>query len=163
MMKAAGCYRLHLAVESGSQRILSDIMKKPVKLDKALEVIQYADDIGFEIIGYFMIGLPSETKDEVMQTVELAANDAFDYVVFSIYTPEMDTPLYAYCVENELLDEGETLSQLSKRAESNLIFEEFDREFLVDIRKNRWKEINFSNPDRKKKIEKMFGGTLYVE
>ena len=47
------------------------------------------------------------------------------------------------------------------RAESNLIFKEFDREFLVDIRKNSWKEINFSDPDRTKKIEKMFGSALH--
>jgi magnesium-protoporphyrin IX monomethyl ester (oxidative) cyclase len=157
LMRDAGCYRLHLAVESGSQRILSEIMKKPVDLGKAMGAIAHAKKLDFEIIGYFMIGLPTETKDEVLQTVELSMNDLFDYVVFSIYTPEVDTPLYDYCVANGLLDNTADSSGLSKRVESNLMFQEYDKAFLTDIRRNVWREINFSGQERREKIEKMFG------
>jgi len=157
LMRQSGCYRLNIALESGSQRILSEVMRKPVELRKAMEAIEYAKQLDFEIIGYFMIGLPTETKDEVLRTVELARSDLFDYVVFSIYTPEIGTPMYDYCVQNELLDRISDTSDLSKRAESNLMFKEYDREFLKDIRQNVWKEINFSSQERRKKIEKMFG------
>jgi magnesium-protoporphyrin IX monomethyl ester (oxidative) cyclase len=157
LMRKSGCYRLHLALESGSQRILSEIMRKPVELRKAMRTVEYAKHLDFEIIGYFMIGLPTETKDEVLRTVELARSDLFDYVVFSIYTPEIDTPLYDYCVQNELLDRSSDTSDLSKRAESNLVFKEYDREFLTDIRQNVWKEINFSSQERRERIEEMFG------
>jgi magnesium-protoporphyrin IX monomethyl ester (oxidative) cyclase len=157
LMKESGCYRLHLALESGSQRILSEIMGKPIELRKAMDVIEHAKRLDFEIIGYFMIGLPTETRDEVLKTVELARNDLFDYVVFSIYTPETGTPLHDYCVEHGLFDRDADSSDLSKRAESNLIFEEYDREFLADIRQNVFREINFSNQERRQKIEQMFG------
>lgn len=157
LMKDAGCYRLHLAVESGSQRILSEVMRKPVDLRKAMEAIAYAKKLDFEIVGYFMIGLPTETKDEVLQTVELARNDLFDYVVFSIYTPEVGTSLHDYCVANGLLDRASDPSHLSKRVESNLVFEEYDKAFLTDIRQNAWREINFGVPERREKISKMFG------
>ncbi len=160
LMKRAGCYRLHLAIESGSQRILSDIMKKPVSLGKALDIVNYARQLDFEIIGYFMIGLPSETREEILKTVRLAKNDLFDYVVFSIYTPEMGTELYDYCRENGLLDQGTDVSDLSKRAESNLLrFEGYDKDFLVNIRGKLWKEINFGDPVRREKLERMFGVT----
>ena len=107
-----------------------------------------------------MIGLPTETKVEVLKTVELARNEAFDYVVFSIYTPEIDTELYDYCVERQLLDESQPLHHLSKRAASNLRYPDYDLDFLMDIRKNVWKEINFNHPAKKRKIEKMFGSAV---
>ena len=156
LMKESGCYKLPLAVESGTQRILTDIMNKPVDLKKHVPLIEYAKKIGFEIIGYFMIGLPTETKNEILETVKLAENKMFDYVVFSIYTPEKGTDLYEYCLENNLLKNNE-IGNLSKRAESNLKFPDFDNTFLVEIRNEKWKEINFEDENRKKKLSKMFG------
>ncbi|MBW1699116.1 MAG: B12-binding domain-containing radical SAM protein [Deltaproteobacteria bacterium] len=158
LMKLSGCYRLHLAIESGSQRILDKIMKKPIKLTEVLQLLNYAKELDFEIIGYFMIGLPTETRAEVLKTVALAKNKAFDYVVFSIYTPEKNTELYNYCINNNLLDNDKPLYRLSKRAASNLRFKDYDEKFLISIRNDVWKQINFAEPKRKEKIKRMFGG-----
>jgi hypothetical protein len=78
-------------------------------------------------------------------------------VVFSIYTPEIGTPLHDYCVANGLLEKTSDPSHLSKRAESNLRFVEYDKTFLTDIRQNARREINFGARERRVKIEKMFG------
>ena len=157
MMKRSGCYRLHLAIESGSQRILTDIMKKPIHLSKILKLLTQAKKLDFEMIGYFMIGLPTEKMTEIYETIELAKNEVFDYVVFSIYTPEKGTLLYDFCIDNNLIDESQSLLDLSKRAASNIRSEAYDTEFLMKIRNNVYQEINFKNPIRRKKIEMMFG------
>lgn len=157
LMKKSGCYRLHLAIESGSQRILSEVMKKPVDLKKTIGIIEYARQLDFEIIGYFMIGLPGETKEEILRTVNFARKDIFDYVVFSIYTPEKGTELYDFCIRNRLMDTKIPSSELAKRAQSNLVSQAFDMNLLNDIRNTTWKEINFKDNKKKEKIRKMFG------
>jgi len=157
LMRQSGCYRLHLAVESGSQRILTDIMKKPIRLSKIPGILEHARHLDFEIIGYFMIGLPTETRAETLDTVAFAKDGRFDYVVFSIYTPEKETALYDFCLKNDLIDTSQPLLGLSKRAASNLRYQGDDREFLMSIRKNMYHEINFGDPVRERKIQKMFG------
>jgi len=157
LMRQSGCYRLHLAVESGSQRILSEMMRKPIRLSKIPEILKHARDLDFEIIGYFMIGLPTETRQETLDTVDFAKNELFDYVVFSIYTPEKETELYDFCFKHDLIDISQSLSGLSKRAASNLRYPNDDGKFVMNIRKNMYQEINFKNPVRRKKIQKMFG------
>jgi phosphonoacetaldehyde methylase len=157
LMRRSGCYRLHLAVESGSQRILSDMMKKPIRLSKIPGILDHAHHLGFEIIGYFMIGLPTETRAETLDTVAFARNERFDYVVFSIYTPEKETALYDFCLRNDLIEASQSLMGLSKRAASNLRYPDGDGKFLMSIRKDMYQEINFGNPVRREKLRKMFG------
>ena len=136
---------------------MSDIMKKPIRLSKIPGILEHARHLDFEIIGYFMIGLPTETRQETLDTVDFAKNELFDYVVFSIYTPEKETALYDFCLRNDLIEASQPLPGLSKRAASNLRYPEEDRKFLMNIRKNIYQEINFGDPVRRKKIQKMFG------
>jgi radical SAM superfamily enzyme YgiQ (UPF0313 family) len=160
LMKRSGCYRLHLAIESGSQRILTDIMQKPVNIAKAMDIVRLARRMDFEIIGYFMIGLPTETRAEILRTVELAQDPVFDYVVFSIYTPEEGTALYRLCRRSGWLDDTQDLSALSKRAATNLRCADFDAAFLAEIRSTAWQQINFGDPGRKAKLAAMFGSPV---
>ena len=159
-MRATGCYRLHLAVESGSQRVLTEVMGKPVRLERLGPLLCAARQMDFEIVGYFMIGLPGETRAEIERTVALARDPRFDYVVFSIYTPEAGTPLYEDCRRRGLLAGDRPLHTLSKRAASNLTYPDFDGDYLRQIRHDTWREINFADPVRKARIETIFGGPV---
>jgi radical SAM superfamily enzyme YgiQ (UPF0313 family) len=46
LMKKSGCINLNFPVESGSQRVLKDIIKKPLMLEKVKRLTTYCKTIG---------------------------------------------------------------------------------------------------------------------
>lgn len=100
-MREAGCWQIHFGVESGSQRLL-DIIKKGITLEQARATIKWARKANIITRAYFMLGLPTETRKESLQTIEFAKEIDPDYAKFSILTPYPGTELY-----NTFKKEGE--------------------------------------------------------
>lgn len=91
-LRRAGCYKLHMGVESGSQRIL-DAMKKGITLEQIREVFRLANQLGFETVGYFMFGYPGETLETMQLTRQLSLELGLTWADFSITTPAPRTEL----------------------------------------------------------------------
>jgi radical SAM superfamily enzyme YgiQ (UPF0313 family) len=70
-LKAAGCYSITYAVETASPR-LQKAIKKNLDLDKAREVIAWTDAEGLITQGFFMLGFPGETREEMEATIDFA-------------------------------------------------------------------------------------------
>lgn len=70
-MKGAGCVGLSLGVESGSDRIL-DLLRKGTTRAKSEKAIHEAAEEGLMLRLLFMIGNPTETEEEVEETLDLA-------------------------------------------------------------------------------------------
>lgn len=65
---AAGVRQLVLAVESGSQRVLKHLMKKPLKLEISQRVAQDCRELGIYTNTNILIGIPGETKEDIEET-----------------------------------------------------------------------------------------------
>lgn len=156
-LKESGCYRLNLAIESGSQEVLTNIIHKPINLSKATEILKIARRLEFEIIGFFIIGLPGESKEQINKTLKFAASSYFDYVTFSIATPQAGTALEKLCIEKGLLKETQPLYGISKRSTGVFSTEQFSSFDLEKIRWKCWDNINFKTHKRRDTICKMMG------
>jgi len=93
LMKKAGCYRIPFGIESGSQRV-QDAIGKGTTLDQARRAVKCAKEAGFETECYFMIGLPTETEEDVKKSIEFALELDPDYVKFAIAIPLPGTPMF---------------------------------------------------------------------
>jgi radical SAM superfamily enzyme YgiQ (UPF0313 family) len=69
-MHRAGCYILMVGIESGSPRILKQI-KKNLSLEMIREKVALIRQAGIEVHGFFVIGLPTETEEEIEMTRKL--------------------------------------------------------------------------------------------
>jgi len=103
-MKKSGCYQLNLALESGSQYVLDNIIKKPLKLHKVKPLIEYANKIGLNTSVFFIIGMPGETLDQIRETFRLAEELEIYHPFISVATPYPGTELYDSCVKNGYID-----------------------------------------------------------
>lgn len=159
-MLKAGCYRLNLAFESGSQEVLDNIIRKPVRLARDLERLKAARDMGFETIGYFVIGLPGETRDQIGQTIELAGSKLFDYVTISIATPQAGTRLLEVCQNEGLVGEGAAVADISRRSTGVYSTDEYTVRELEEIRWREWDSINFSDEARRHRLSEIMGVTI---
>lgn len=92
-MAQAGCRRIHYGVEAGTKEIVK-VLRKEVDLERAKEIFRYTRRAGITTLGYFMIGNPTETKDQILQTIRFALELDADYVHFSVTTPFPGTDLY---------------------------------------------------------------------
>ena len=93
LMKEAGCVRLKLGMESGNDRILK-LMKKGTTVERIRKTCALAKDAGIPYTLYTMIGMPSETLEEMRDTLELARELDADYVSLSVATPQVGSELY---------------------------------------------------------------------
>lgn len=68
IMKDSGCREVKVGIESGSQRVLNDVINKSLKLETVRKVIPELKKMGFHVHGAFMYGFPTETPAEVQMT-----------------------------------------------------------------------------------------------
>jgi radical SAM superfamily enzyme YgiQ (UPF0313 family) len=94
-MKRAGCYLMALGIESANQRIL-DMVHKKLDVNLVRSVVQDVVDAGIEAWGFFMIGFPTETRAEVLNTVEFALSLPLTRCQFTKTTPLPGTPIYEW-------------------------------------------------------------------
>ena len=93
-MKNVGLRKVMIGAESASQRILDDIYNKGIKVEDIKKSAKIAKDLGILVQLSFMIGAPTETREEINRTIKLATSSDADEAVFSITTPLPKTHLY---------------------------------------------------------------------
>ena len=93
LAKRAGCQRVYFGVESGVQAHL-DALDKGLDLGQVREGFSLAKQAGIATLAYFMIGLPGETRDDVLSTIEFARELEPDFAHITILTPFPGTPIY---------------------------------------------------------------------
>ena len=93
LMKKSGCYFMSLGIESANQRILNIIKKR---LDKNLvrNVVTMVKNSGIDAVGFFIIGFPTETKEEIMNTINFACSLDLERASFHKAMPLPGTELY---------------------------------------------------------------------
>lgn len=85
-MKKAGCYSMIVGIESGVQRIL-DAMKKQLTLEEIREKVALINDVGIEVRGFFILGYPTETKEDILATISFAKSLNLSAAHFSNFLP----------------------------------------------------------------------------
>ena len=97
-LRDAGCHRIHFGVETGSPRIQKRLQKN-LDLERVKEVFSITKKAGIETLGYFMIGCPDETKEDMKQTFDFIQSLPMDYAHISVFTPYPGTRIYLEALE----------------------------------------------------------------
>lgn len=93
LMKKAGCYTITCGAETGNDDLLK-IIKKQLTVEKNLQGIRLAKKHKILTNSSFMLGLPKETPEHSMKTINFAIESGLDYAVFPILEPYPGTELW---------------------------------------------------------------------
>lgn len=104
-MKSAGVDTLFLAIEHGSKRVLKDIIKKPIAFNRIKPTIQLLQQAGIFVCGFFVIGLPGETRAERQETRDAIYDWGLDWSFFNYATPLRGSELFRMCKENKWIED----------------------------------------------------------
>jgi len=91
--KDAGCWAILLGAESGVQKNLNAI-KKGITLEQIRKAVKAAKEAGLTVYTPFLFGIPGETFEEGLKTVEFACEINPDIANFHALTPFPGTELY---------------------------------------------------------------------
>ncbi|MBI3011653.1 MAG: B12-binding domain-containing radical SAM protein [Candidatus Omnitrophica bacterium] len=161
-MKETGMYRIICPLESGSNRVLKEVVGKVYsRAEHHHNVVRWAHELGLEIIGMFVVGMPGEKRHEILETVRFAeAHPEIDYSVFSIATPMVGTRLMRQVMREGRLDDQDKINRVIKRTVALYETEEFKAYEMGVIRAFDWDRINFPTLERQMKYTRMVGITL---
>jgi len=102
VMKEAGCRFIVYGVEAGSQRIL-DLIQKKITIEQVKRAFALTHNIGIDTKANFMLGHPTETEDEMIQSVNLAKELNPTKTAFYLVLPLPGTELYDIAQSQNLI------------------------------------------------------------
>jgi radical SAM superfamily enzyme YgiQ (UPF0313 family) len=106
-MKAAGCWNVFYGVETPDEDLTKSIrIQKNGSVARVKEVVRQTQAAGIEVRAAFMVGLPGETPERAMRTLDLALELEPDYAQWNYTVPYPRTQVW-----NELTSHGRLLAK----------------------------------------------------
>lgn len=158
LMYESGCRYIDIAIESGSERVINEIVKKPIEHKQAIRLVKYARTKGIFVSSNFIIGFPGETWDEILETISFAEIINVDYAKIFIAIPLKNTEMYNQAKEKNLIKKSNSESVWTSGG--MLETDEFSSEDLTILRAYEWERINFTNFEKRKNTADRMGITL---
>ncbi len=92
-MARSGCYALALGIESGTQEVL-DKARKKLTVQSVREKVKLINRAGIFAIGFFILGFPGETMQQMEETVNLSMKLPLARAQYMFYHPIPGTEIY---------------------------------------------------------------------
>lgn len=158
LMKESGCVGINVAIESGSERVMKQIIKKPVNLKKVPGIIQRIKQRGMYCIANFVVGFVGETWNEIRETICFAERCGADYIKVFAAVPLYKTRLYEMARTSGALMYNDEFPIVDWRF-AQIKSQEWTPKDISILRAYEWDRINFA-PDRIHKVAEICGATL---
>jgi len=92
-MREAGLRRIMYGFEAGSPEGLESIQKH-ASLQAARHAVEITRRAGLEIIGFFMLGVPGDSRRSIERTIAFAKELDIDFAKFTVFSPFPGTKVY---------------------------------------------------------------------
>lgn len=103
-LKAAGCRIVKFGLESGSERVRREILWRRMTNETIERALAAAHRHGLHTSAFVMFGLPTETRDEVLETLRLCAKVKVGRFRWALFFPFPGTAGYAMAKDLGLID-----------------------------------------------------------
>jgi radical SAM superfamily enzyme YgiQ (UPF0313 family) len=110
-MAQAGCDTISWGIESANEEILKNA-RKGTTAERARRSLTYAKMNGIKNFGYFIIGLPGETRETIQETIDFSKELPLDLAIFHIAAPYPGTPFFFQVMENNWFKPGTKWEQV---------------------------------------------------
>ena len=101
-LKNAGCYSVHLAAESGNERVRREVLNRNMTDTQIYSAVDLFKKYEIKIMLQNILGLPFTTLKNDFETLELNIKCQPDYAWASIFQPYPKTTLGQRCVDSLL-------------------------------------------------------------
>ncbi|VVB64531.1 tRNA-2-methylthio-N(6)-dimethylallyladenosine synthase [uncultured archaeon] len=153
------CFSVAIGVESGSERVRKEILNRHYSNDDLLNIAKMLHNYKIKFRTYNMIGLPTETEDEMWETIDINTKMKTDFPRAAIFTPMPNTKIVEVAKDNGYLESDFSFDSIpssifqttilkkvnANKIENTLYF--FQTAIIVPRSKNPLKELTRSKPN----------------
>ncbi|MDP2923378.1 MAG: radical SAM protein [Candidatus Omnitrophota bacterium] len=139
-LKSAGVNQLLLPVESGSNRVLKEIMHKHLDLSIVKRVVEDCRELGIYVNVNILIGLPGETKQDIEHTRSFLKTINANWFSIFCANPLVGSEMFEICLKKNYL-KGSYIGSDYKKAIVET--EEFSVEYIQEMAYVLNLELNF--------------------
>ena len=148
-LKEAGCFRIWIGAESGSQKII-DAMDRRVDVNVVKEAIQKTNALEIETGTFIMVGYPGEDETDIKKTVRYLKEANPTHFTITVAYPIKGTSLY-----NEIEDKITIQPNWETSTDRDIDFTRtYSRKFYDYAVKYVINEVNYSKEKKKKRTMK---------
>lgn len=101
-MAAAGCEGINFGVESAEVEIQAGVGRKPIPRERIIEMTGICRKYGIKTFCFFIIGLPGDTVQTILETIEFAIRLRANWLQFTAATPFIGTKLRVWAIKQGL-------------------------------------------------------------
>lgn len=142
VLKSAGVNQLVLSVESGSERVLKEVMHKPLNLSIIKRVANDCRDLGIYTDVNILIGIPGETKTDIEDAMKFLKTINANWFRINVATPLVGSEMLETCIKKNYL-KGNYIDSGFKKAVVET--EDFTAEYMQEMAYTMNLELNFVN------------------
>lgn len=139
-LKGAGVNQLVLSVESGSDRILREVMHKPLNLSIVKRVVDDCRELGIYTNVNVLIGLPGETKEDIEDARKFLITIKANWYMIFCANPLVGSEMYEVCKQKKYLNTDHIGSDYKKAVINT---EDFTAEYIQEKAYALNLELNF--------------------
>jgi len=149
LMKRSGCYMLLFGVESGSEHLRNQILKKHVSDEAIRNAVSLCKEFGILSGLYFMLGFPGETRKEMEKTVNMGKDLGVDLITVHPTAIYPGSQLQKTLQEERGIDINAYWTEYAKgtlsfeEIPSVYIPEEMDLRYIQEARKRAYRKFYF--------------------
>lgn len=124
------CYSVAIGVESGSERVRKEILNRNHSNNFLLEIADRLHSSKIKFRTYNMIGLPTETEQEIWETININIKMKTDFPRGAIFTPLPNTKIVEIAKERGYLDNDFSFETLPSTILSNSILKKVNKDLI---------------------------------
>ncbi len=103
-MAEAGCFNIFFGIESGNPRIRNQVIRKNIKDEDIFNAIRMSRRYGIQTNIYMMVGFPTETMEEINDTINFGPKTRADFMGIHITWPQPGSILYDEAIKEGIID-----------------------------------------------------------
>ena len=112
-LKAHGCYGVAMGIESGNEDLRNRVLKKRISNEQIIKAGKLIKSSGLKLKAFNMLGLPGETFEQALETLDINMKIRPDFTPVSLLEPYPKYEITDYAVAQGYLDKNYGLDDVS--------------------------------------------------
>lgn len=133
LLRISGCYSVRVAIECGNETLRNKVLKRNLTEEQILKSCQTLHDNGLKVGTVNILGLPTETIENMKETLEINSACRPEHVSANMFMPLPGVDLTFFAIEKGLLDK-DFVSQKSTHHTSEMKYPPEIKRFLYPFK-----------------------------
>ncbi len=135
LLSRAGCFSVHLSLDSTSQRVRQDVLRRQMRDVDVVANLRKIRSHGINTWVNYMLAAPESTLQDDLDTIAVSKKGKVTYPHYTTAVPTEGTELYDYCVKRHLIDPSDYQGDMTGCSEKSALacFDEHEKNVRHNI------------------------------